>query len=173
MSKFGNEVLTILANNKPISEQKKEFSSVFFRNADINAIARFTLGKYARRIKPKQREEFHRLLSLYIVQLFVVQMRGTRSEGLEVLRVTETKKNQKYLVKSVINIYKEPGFSDAPIPVKWQISKSKTGVLKLYDINIGGFWLAQEQRSSFVSIISSNKGKISALLDYLKKETTK
>jgi len=147
-----------------------QFRTVFLRNADISAIARFTLGKYARRMAPAQAKEYHKLLGRYIVQLFVVKMRGTQSTGLEVLSTTEPKKGLKYLVKSVINLRKVAGFSDSPIPVSWRIHRDKSGVLKLFDISIGGFWLAQEQRSTFVSIISRNKGKISALLAYLRQE---
>jgi phospholipid transport system substrate-binding protein len=168
---FGNQVLYILASNQTVSQQKKLFRKAFLHNADIAAIANFTLGKYARKIKPSDRNQLNLLLSDYIVQLFVVKLRGTQSEGLEVLRTTERKKGRDYLVKSVIRLRKIPGQSDAPLPVKWRIKKNKNGELKLNDINIGGFWLAQEQRSTFVDIISRNNGKISALLEYLKLKT--
>ena len=172
VSKFGTQVLTILGNRHSARKQKEQFRTVFLRNADIGAIARFTLGKYARIITPTQKVELHKLLGQYIVQLFVVKMRGTQSTGLEVLGITEIKKDLKYLVKSVIKIRKEPGFSDAPIPVKWRIYRNKSGELKLTDISIGGFWLAQAQRSTFVDIISSNRGKISALLTHLRQEVS-
>jgi len=171
VSKFGNQVLRILASNETANQQKARFSSAFLHNADINAIARFTLGKYARKIKPAQRNKLQLLLGRYIVQLFVVKMRGTQSEGLEILGIVENKKGRDYLVKSVINIRKIPGYSDTPIPVKWRIKRNKNKALKLFDISIGGFWLAQEQRSTFVSLISRNNGNINALLDFLKKET--
>jgi len=114
VTNFGNQVLRILASNETVNQQKTRFSSAFLRNADINSIARFTLGKYARKIKPAQRNELQLLLSGYIVQLFVVQMRGTQSEGLEVVGIVERKKGRDYLVKSVINIRKVPGYSDTP-----------------------------------------------------------
>jgi len=171
VSNFANQVLHILANRASATRQKVQFANVFLKNTDIGAIARFTLGKYARRIKDRERKQLNRLLSTYIVQLFVVKMRGTQSEGLEILGTTERKKDIDFLVRSEIKIRKVPGFSDAPIPVKWRVQKKDGGDFKLYDINIGGFWLAQEQRSTFVDIISRNNGKISALLEYLKKET--
>jgi len=171
VTSFANQVLGILAADRSVSQQKKQFGSVFLHYANIGAIARFTLGKYARRIKPIQNEEFQTLLGDYIIELFVVKLRGTQSEGIEILKITERKKDTDYLVKSEIKIRKIPGYSDAPIPVKWRIKTDENGDLKLNDINIGGFWLAQEQRSTFVDIISSNNGRVSALLDYLRKET--
>ncbi len=168
---FGNQVLNILASSQTVKQQKTQFRKVFLHNANIGAIAKFTLGKYARRIKPAQRDRLHLLLSDYIVQLFVVKLRGTQSEGLEVLRTTERKKGTDYLVKSVIKLRKVAGQSDAPIPVKWRIKKNQDGDFKLTDINIGGFWLAQEQRSTFVDIINRNNGKIGALLEYLRMKT--
>jgi len=171
VTNFANQVLYILANNKSASQQKDQFGKIFLRNANMAAISRFTLGKFARRIESSQSERLRELLGNYIVQLFVVKLRGTQSEGLEVISTTENKKNTDYLVKSVIKIRKEAGFSNSPIPVKWRIKRNDEGDLKLHDINIGGFWLAQEQRSTFVDLISRNNGRISSLLDYLLKET--
>ena len=171
VTNFANKVLYILASDEPASQQKEQFGKIFLHTANMAAISKFTLGKYARRIEPSQTERLQELLGNYIVQLFVVKLRGTQSLGLEVTSMVENKKDVDYLVKSVIKIRKEPGFSNAPIPVKWRIKRDDEGDLKLHDINIGGFWLAQEQRSSFVDLISNNNGKISSLLDYLKKET--
>jgi len=171
VTNFGNQVLYILAGDRSASQQKEQFGKIFLHNADMAAISRFTLGKYARRIEPSQTERLQELLGNYIIQLFVVKLRGTQSEGLEVTSTVENKKDIDYVVKSVIKIRKVPGFSKAPIPVKWRIKRNDGGDLKLHDINIGGFWLAQEQRSTFVGLISRNNGKISALLDFLKKKT--
>jgi len=171
VSNFGNQVLSILANGQSVDQQKTLFRKAFLHNANIEAIANFTLGKYRRRLKPTDRDLFHVLLSDYIVQLFVVKLRGTQSEGLEILKTTELKKDRDYLVKSVIKLRKIPGQTDTPIPVKWRIKKDENEDLKLYDISIGGFCLAQEQRSTFVDLISRNNGRISALLNYLKMET--
>jgi len=171
VTNFANQVLYILASDNSVSQQKAQFGKVFLHNANMAAISRFTLGKFARRIEPSQSERLQNLLGNYIVQLFVVKLRGTQSEGLEVTSMVENKKDIDYLVKSIIKIRKVPGFSNSPIPVKWRIKRNDEGNLKLHDINIGGFWLAQEQRSSFVDLISRNNGKVSSLLDYLQKET--
>ncbi len=171
VTNFANKVLYILASNNSVSQQKEQFGKIFLHNANMAAISKFTLGKFSRRIEPSQTERLQELLGNYIIQLFVVKLRGTQSEGLEVTSTVESKKDIDYLVKSVIKIRKVPGFSNSPIPVKWRIKRNDEGDLKLHDINIGGFWLAQEQRSSFVDLISSNNGQISSLLDYLKKET--
>ena len=171
VTNFANQVLYILASDKPVVKQQEQFGKIFLHNADMAAISKFTLGKYAKRIQPSEAEALQELLGNYIIQLFVVKLRGTQSLGLEVVATTERKKDIDFLVKSVINVRRIPGASKAPIPVKWRIKRNKDSDLKLYDINIGGLWLAQEQRSSFVNFISQNNGKIGALLEYLKKKT--
>ncbi len=171
VTNFANQVLYILASDKSVSQQKQQFGKIFLHNADMAAISKFTLGKFARRIGDSQAKRLQELLGNYIIQLFVVKLRGTQSEGLEVTGMTENKKDIDFLVKSIIKIRKVPGFSNSPIPVKWRIKRNSEGSLKLHDINIGGFWLAQEQRSSFVNLISRNNGKVSSLLDFLQKET--
>jgi len=165
VEKFGNQVIKILASNRPIGQQEKQFRRIFLRNADINTIGRFTLGKYARRISSSQRKTFNQLLSRFIVKVFIGRMRGTKSTGLKILGTTERKKGRDYLVKSLVNLP-----SSAPIRVNWRIFKNRSGRLKLFDISIEGLWLAQEQRSIFVNIISRSNGKISALLTHLKQQ---
>ncbi len=168
VKKFGNQVIKILASNGPVSQQEKQFKSAFLRNADISTIGRFTLGKYARTIKPSERREFNRLLGRFIVKVFIGRMRGTKSTGLKVLGTTERKKGRDFLVKSLVNLP-----DGAPIRVNWRIFKNKSGRLRLFDISIEGLWLAQEQRSIFVNVISRNGGKISALLTHLKQQIAK
>ncbi len=165
---FGNQVIKILASNGPVSQQEKKFKTAFLRNADISTIGRFTLGKYSRTITPSERREFNRLLSRFIVKVFISRLRGTKSSGLKVLGTTERKKGRDFLVKSLVNLP-----DGAPIRVNWRIFKTKDGRLRLFDISIEGLWLAQEQRSIFVNVISRNGGKISALLAHLKQQIAK
>jgi len=168
VSKFGNQVIKILASNGSVRQQETQFKSIFLRNADINTIGRFTLGRYSRAIKSSERGEYHRLLSRFIVKVFISRMRGTKSTGLQIRGTTERKKGRDYLVKSLVNVP-----SGAPIRVDWRIFRNKSGRLRLFDISIEGLWLAQEQRSIFVNIISRNNGKISALLNHLRQQIAK
>jgi len=168
VEKFGNQVIRILASNGSVSQQENQFKSAFLRNADISTIGRFTLGKYARTIKNSERREFNRLLGRFIVKVFIGRMRGTKSTGLKVLGTTERKKGRDFLVKSLVNLP-----DSAPIRVNWRVFKNKSGRLRLFDISIEGLWLAQEQRSIFVNVISRNSGKISALFTHLKQQIAK
>jgi len=168
VKKFGNQVIKILNNDGPASRQERKFKSIFLRNADINIIGRFTLGKYARSINSSQRKQFNRLLGRFIVKVFISRMKGTNSIGLKVAGTTELKKGRDYLVKSLVNVPNK-----APVRVNWRIFRNRSGRLRLFDISIEGLWLAQEQRSIFVNIISRNNGKISALIDHLKQKIAK
>jgi len=164
VKKFGNQVIKILGGNGSVGLP----ISALRRKADIGTIGRFTLGKYARTIKSSERREFNQLLGRFIVKVFIGRMKGTKSTGLKILGTTERKKGRDFLVKSLVNLP-----DGAPIRVNWRIFKNKSGRLKLFDISIEGLWLAQEQRSIFVNVISRNNGKISALLTHLKQQIAK
>jgi len=168
VTKFGNRVIKILADNGTVSQQEKQFKSAFLRNADIRTIGRFTLGKYARTIKSAESRQFNQLLGRFIVKVFIGRMKGTKSTGLKILGTIERKKGRDFLVKSLVNLP-----DSSPIRVNWRIFKNKSGRLRLFDISIEGLWLAQEQRSIFVNVISRNDGKISALLTHLKQQIAK
>ena len=54
-----------------------------------------------------------------------------------------------------------------PVDVKWWLLREDDG-FKVFDVNVAGIWLAQEQRDQFTSILNSNNGDFAALLDHLK-----
>jgi len=53
-----------------------------------------------------------------------------------------------------------------PVSVDWWLIK-KDGGYKIFDVNVVGVWLAQEQRSAFTSVIRNNGGNFDALLAHL------
>ena len=165
--KLGNKIIKILKSGASRSTQEKQFKASFIRQADMATISRFTLGKYARTIKGSDRKKFQRLLSQFITKIFIGRMRGTNAKSIRISSTNERKKGRDYIVKSLIDLN-----SGAPIRVNWRVFK-KSGRYRIFDISIEGLWLAQEQRSTFVSILSNNNGKIGPLLTHLKQQISK
>ena len=48
--------------------------------------------------------------------------------------------------------------------------REKDGGYSLFDVQVLGVWMAQEQRASFSSVLKNNKGDINALLEHLRKQ---
>lgn len=165
--KIGNKIIKILKSGASRGTQEKQFKASFIRSADMATISRFTLGKYARTIKGADRKKFQRLLSQFITKIFIGRMRGTSAKSIRLTGTNERKKGRDYIVKSLIDLN-----SGAPIRVNWRVFK-RGGRYRIFDVSIEGLWLAQEQRSAFVSILSNNNGKIGPLLTHLKQQISK
>ena len=57
-----------------------------------------------------------------------------------------------------------------PVKVTWWLVKDASGAYKIFDVNVVGIWLAQEQRSSFTSVIANNGDNFDALLGHLRQQ---
>lgn len=160
---FGNKVLKVLSGNESQSEKQRKFKALFSQNTEIDIIARFMLGKYARSLTPQQSKEFNNLLQGYIARVFVRRMSNVKGTKLVVVKTLELKPGKDYLVQTIASIE-----GQEPTRVNWRIYKNKAGKLKLFDISIEGLWLAQEQRSVFTDMIGRNNGDVKVLLAYLR-----
>jgi phospholipid transport system substrate-binding protein len=49
----------------------------------------------------------------------------------------------------------------------WWVIEEKDGTMSLFDVQILGVWMAQEQRDIFSGVLKSNKGDIEALIEHL------
>ncbi|MGE0210177.1 MAG: phospholipid-binding protein MlaC [Parvibaculaceae bacterium] len=154
VSKVGASV--IAAANSGSSSQ---FRSVLKQNADISAIALFSLGQYRKNLKPGQREEYFGLVEKYISGVFAQHSSKLKGQSLEVTGSREVK-------DSVVVESKLQG-GGSSTPVVWRLVK-RGGGYRIFDVNIQGIWLATTQKTNFTSVLQKNNGDVSALLAYLR-----
>lgn len=156
VSKVGNGVIAAARANSV-----SQFRSLLKANADIPAIAIYSLGPYAKGLTSDMKAEYYTLVENNIAKVFQQNANKLAGEGLEVKGTQE--RSDSVLVKSVLN--KGGG---SPMPVTWRLVK-RGGGYRIFDVNVDGIWLANAQKTNFVSVLKKNNGQISALLDYLRK----
>ena len=158
----GNVVSTIKAGGSD-SQQLSKFRSVFTSNADIPSIGTFALGQYAKQLPSSRRSEYFSLVEKFVTKVFLSRMTRAAVNTLEV------KGSQSFGKDEVVttNVTFSDGRPD--LVFKWRV-RPKGGGYKVVDISVAGVWLAVEQRSTFVSIISQAGGDVGALLSYLKEQ---
>ena len=139
------------------------FGKLLDETADWPKIAAFALGQYLRLPTPEQKTEYLGLVRDFVVKVYVTRLADYHNEKL-VITSSMPKGDKQAIVESQINFTN----GREPVKVTWWLIKDASGSYKIFDLNVVGIWLAQEQRSSFTSVISNNKEDFNALLTHLK-----
>ncbi len=145
-------------------ERNDRFRSMFKESFDVPEVARFVLGRYWRKAKANEREEYLRLFEELVVGTWAPRFAdydkdkftivGTRAERPDFARVS-----------SVLSF----GESDS-IRVDWWIGR-QGDTYRIVDIVVEGVSMRITHRSEFGSVIRSNGGRLEGLLQALRKKT--
>ena len=155
VTKVGNGVIVAARNNSV-----GQFRTLLRANADIAAIAIYSLGPYRKSLTGDVKAEYYSLVENYIAKVFQQNAKKLAGQALEVKDTKDA--GDSVLVRSVLNF----GGGNA-VPVTWRLVK-RGGGYRIFDVNVDGIWLASTQKTNFVSVLKKNNGKMSALLDYLR-----
>lgn len=169
---FVNDIATraiAIISDKSADNKARQvaFGKMLDENADMQKIAAFALGQYVRLPTPEQKAEYLDLVRNFVVKVYVTRLSDYHNEKLAITG-SQTKGSNQAIVNSQINFTN----GREPVKVTWWLIKKPDGSYKIFDVNVVGIWLAQEQRSTFTSVIANHDGKFSALLDHLKSQIT-
>jgi len=157
---LAKQVMNLARSGQSDAALKRRFLALLTRSANMNAIARFALGKYLRKMPKSMQSEYYRLVLDYIAGLFVYYRKDLAGKD---VRVRKTVRRGKWVTVSTDLIYPDGRTS----PVKWRVYAGG-GRYRVGDVNIQGIWLSLRMRDKFVSILNRNRGDFNALLKYLR-----
>ena len=155
VSKVGNGVIAAARANSV-----GQFRSLLKANADIAAIAIYSLGPYRKSLTNDVKAEYYGLVENYIARVFQQNAKKLAGQGLEVKGTKDA--GDSVLVRSVLNMG-----GGGSMPVTWRLVKRGSSY-RIFDVNVDGIWLASTQKTNFVSVLKKNNGDMGALLAYLR-----
>lgn len=168
---LGSRAISIFgADNVSSAEERAKFRALLLDALDLKRVGLFALGQYARLPTPEQRETYFKLIEDFIVEVYYGRLSGYSNEQFVVTgSIKKGDAGREVIVTSEIR------FADGrdPLPVQWWLIRSEDGSFKVFDVNVAGIWMAQEQRGTFTSIIRNNGGRFEALLDHLRQQIEK
>jgi phospholipid transport system substrate-binding protein len=160
-----NEVLTILGDaNMPLEDKKARFRSIVDDVADVPAITRFVLGRYARQISDSDMASFATVFKEYAIRTYEARLGDYAGQTLVVTGSTELKPGD-----TVVHTEVTGGGEGDPLPVNWRVLTRDDG-FKVVDVEVFGVWLAINQRDEITSIINNNRGSIEAATQALRQK---
>lgn len=158
---LANQVLDIVKNDERLPEKREAFRTMLVANADIPAIAVFSLGKYARRLSERDRVDYYSLVAAYISHIFVTHAVNLGGEQVNITGSVR-RSEREMLVSSRVRL-----IDGNSLPVTWRVIEADGG-FKVFDVSVNGIWLAIQQRSEFVSVVKRAGGNVQALLEFLR-----
>ncbi len=164
IERLGEDAISGLAGDSVTGAQREaRFRKLLRENFDIQRIARFSLGRYARRISREQMKEFTALFEDMTVLTYAEMFESYAGQKL-VVKKSIGATGDKYVV--VITEIRLPN-GGQPIRLDWQVHVSGNEYA-VVDIRVEGASMAVAQRAEYKSFLDKNKGDMAALMDALR-----
>ncbi len=147
--------------NKRIQRFRKLFNDHFA----VRSIGRFVLGRTWRKASKEEQTEYLKLFEDLMVVSYVDRFTRYAGKNLTITR-TRAESAKSTTVFSEINTAN----TGKPVQVLWRVG-SLGKVMKIVDVIVEGASMSQTLRSDFGSIVRQKGGKVSGLIEELRKKT--
>jgi len=142
-----------------------KFRALLNDNFAVKSIGRWVLGRYWRKASKTEKEEYNVLFEDLIVATYVSRFEEFNGETLKVMKATSQNGKDAFVKSEIIR----PG-GQPPVRVDWRV-RAPNAKYKIVDVVVEGVSMSQTQRSEFSSVIKREGGKVSGLLEALRKKT--
>ena len=157
-----NRAAKTLSGNLSKKERVEKLKIIARETVDIDAIGFYSLGVHRKRLTEEQTSEYKKVFTKYFLKSFSSRLAEYSNPEI----VVNSKKviNENYTIVSSTLVATD---SRPEVKIEWRVYTKDPENLLIRDLIIEGLSLARTQKEEFSSIISSNDGKIEALLKSL------
>lgn len=155
------EINKVIGSGKSLGAMIADFERIFTRYADVNIIARSTLGADSKRASSTQMKAFTTAFRGYIARKYGKRFREFIGGKIEVVGVRQVKSWHE--VKSTVFLRGE-----APFEVLFLVS-DRSGQDLFFDMVIEGVSLRLSERTEIGAMLDRRQGNIDALIQDVKK----
>ena len=159
---FGDRLVAVVNGDGSLAEKQQRIRPLIDQAVDVDAIARFCLGRFSTTATPQQMNEFTQLFHGVLVNNITSKIGEYRGVS---FRMTETSmRNSDAYVGTVVQ---RP--NNAPTNVRWVVSTA-SGSPKIVDVVAEGTSLRLTQRSDYASFLGHNGNSVDALLAAMRRQ---
>ncbi|MES2728748.1 MAG: ABC transporter substrate-binding protein [Pseudomonadota bacterium] len=162
VTRVTQEGLAFLEDTSLSQAQKKaKFRSLLTRNFDLNTIGRFALGTNWRVATPAEQQQYLKLFSNMVVEVYATRFDEYEGEKVQVQGVQPLAGSD-----SLVTSYIVPAGSGQKVRIDWRIRHNGSN-MRVVDVIVEGVSMSVTQRAEFASIIQQGGGKVSHLIQHL------
>ncbi len=159
---FGARLIDVVNGDAPLAQKEQQLLPLIDHDVDVDAIARFCLGRFAKDATPQQIAEFTQLFHRVLLENITSKLGQYR--GVSFRMLTSSTRGGEVLVGTVVQ---RP--NNAPNNVQWVVSTA-SGVPKIIDVVAEGTSLRLTQRSDYASYLARNGNSVDALIEAMRKQ---
>jgi phospholipid transport system substrate-binding protein len=143
-------------------EREQQFRNLVGKGFALQAIGKFVVGRYWRKMNAAQQEEYLELFSEWLLKTYANRLGGYDGQTLEIIKNTETDSRYKDVIVSTrVDLHN----GQPPIIADWRVRKFGNDY-KIIDVSIEGASMVATQRKEFESVI--RKVGVEGLIDELR-----
>lgn len=161
----GHDLIAIVNGTASLADKQVALQAVVDRAVDVDAIAKFCLGRFWRTASAAQRAAYQQLFHRVLMK----SITGHLGE-FQGVTVTVGKTVPRDDAVGVTSVIARP--NSAPANVEWLVSTA-TGSPRIIDVVAEGTSLRLTQRSDYAAFIGQHGGDVNALIDALKQQADK
>lgn len=149
----GQEAESLIANTATQISDPARGEAAFSESIDVPAVARFTLGKHARRISDEESKRFTAAFDNFIASTFQKHRDDFANADVKVIGSVD-----RSATDSIVETRVTPPGKDEMI-VRWRVME-RDGEWRVVDVEVLGLWLAIEQRAQIAAILDKPRATI-------------
>ena len=157
-----NRAAETLGGNLTKEERVEKLKDIARETVDIEGIGLYSLGTYRKNLDENQMSEYKRVFAEYFLKSFSSRLAEYSNPEIKVDSKKVINKNYTIVSSTLVSTKSRP-----EVKIEWRVYTKNPDNLLIRDLIIEGLSLARTQKEEFSSIISSNDGKIEALLKNL------
>ena len=157
-----NRAAETLNGNLTKEQRIDKLKEIAKETVDIKGIGFYSLGAYRKDLSKDQLTSYMNIFEEYFLKSFSSRLAEYSNPEIEVN--SKKKLNENYTIVSSTLVATD---SRPEVKIEWRVYTKNPENLLIRDLIIEGLSLARTQKEEFSSIISSNDGKIEALLKNL------
>ncbi len=161
VTKVVGEINKVIASGKSDADMMIDFEKLFDKYADVNTIARYALGRDARKASVSELREFTNIFKKYISHKYGSRFREFIGGKIE---VKSSRKVKKFFEVKTNAVVKNQGSFEVIFLVS-----DRSGEKLFFNIFVEGINLLLTERSEIGSILDRNSGDIGVMIDDLRK----
>ncbi|MEL6828426.1 MAG: ABC transporter substrate-binding protein [Pseudomonadota bacterium] len=157
-----NEVLASLnAPDLTAAERREQFQTYMDEFTNLDAIAKFVIGKYSKRFTDEEMELYLDTFRNYALVVYEFYFNEYRGRDVNVLGSTDRNARDSIVDTEIVRA------DGQELEVRWRVLK-RGGNYQVVDVALNAegnlIWLAIEQQAQFLSILDKNNGSVDALV---------
>jgi len=156
-----NDVLASLnAPGLSTDERRVQFQGYMDEFTNLDAVAKFVIGKYAKRFTPEEMDAYLITFRSYALAVYEFYFNEYRGRDVKVMGSTDRNARDSIVDTEIVR-------SDGQeLEVRWRVL-NRGGKYQVVDVALNAegnlIWLAIEQQAQFLSILDQNNGSVDAL----------